>query len=67
MSASTPFQDEAHQHLIAGNVPAYMQALGQAARRAASELRREPKYWMPTPRIYSVAARTVWKARCWIA
>lgn len=40
MSASTPFQDEAHQHLIAGNVPAYMQALGQAARRAASELRR---------------------------
>lgn len=40
MSVSTPFQDEAHQHLSAGNVPAYMQALGQAARRAASELRR---------------------------
>ncbi|WP_386078094.1 glutamate-5-semialdehyde dehydrogenase [Vreelandella sp. F11] len=40
MSASTPFQDEALQHLSAGNVPAYMQALGQAARRAASELRR---------------------------
>lgn len=40
MSVSTPFQDEAHQHLSAGNVPAYMQALGQAARHAASELRR---------------------------
>ena len=40
MSASTPFQDEAQQHLSDGNVPAYMQALGQAARRAASELRR---------------------------
>lgn len=40
MSASTPFQDEALQHLSAGNVPAYMQALGQAARRAASELRK---------------------------
>ncbi|OJA04783.1 glutamate-5-semialdehyde dehydrogenase [Halomonas sp. QHL1] len=40
MSVSTPFRDEADQHLSAGNVPAYMQALGQAARRAASELRR---------------------------
>lgn len=40
MSASTLFQDEALQHLSAGNVPAYMRALGQAARRAASELRR---------------------------
>ncbi|HSP31479.1 MAG TPA: glutamate-5-semialdehyde dehydrogenase, partial [Halomonas sp.] len=40
MSVSTPFQDEAHQHLTAGNVPAYMQALGQAARQAASKLRR---------------------------
>lgn len=40
MSASTPFQDEALQHLSAGNVPAYMQALGQSARRAARELRR---------------------------
>lgn len=40
MSASTPFQDEAQQHLSDGNVPAYMQALGQAARRAASQLRR---------------------------
>lgn len=40
MSVSTPFQDEAQQHLTAGNVPAYMQALGRSARRAASELRR---------------------------
>ena len=40
MSVSTPFQEEAHQHLASGDVPAYMQALGQAARRAASELRR---------------------------
>lgn len=40
MSVSTPFQDEAQQHLSAGTVPAYMQALGQSARRAASELRR---------------------------
>lgn len=40
MSVSIPFQDEAQQHLSAGNVPAYMQALGQSARRAASELRR---------------------------
>ncbi|MGO1395360.1 MAG: glutamate-5-semialdehyde dehydrogenase [Halomonas sp.] len=40
MSVSTPFQDEAHQYLSAGDVPAYMQAVGLAARRAASELRR---------------------------
>ncbi|MCL5427084.1 MAG: glutamate-5-semialdehyde dehydrogenase [Gammaproteobacteria bacterium] len=40
MSVSTPFQDEAQQHLTAGDVPAYMQALGRSARRAASELRR---------------------------
>ncbi|GEN29347.1 gamma-glutamyl phosphate reductase [Halovibrio variabilis] len=40
MSVSTPFQAEALQHLSAGNVAAYMQSLGQAARRAASELRR---------------------------
>lgn len=40
MSVSTPFQDEAQQHLSSDDVPAYMQALGQAARRAASELRR---------------------------
>lgn len=40
MSVSTPFQAEAQQHLSADNVPAYMQALGQAARRAARELRR---------------------------
>ena len=30
MSVSTPFQEEAHQHLASGDVPAYMQALGQA-------------------------------------
>ncbi|TVP50790.1 MAG: glutamate-5-semialdehyde dehydrogenase [Halomonas sp.] len=40
MSVLTPFQDESLQHLSDGNVPAYMQALGKAARRAASELRR---------------------------
>ncbi|MEH6640531.1 glutamate-5-semialdehyde dehydrogenase [Vreelandella glaciei] len=40
MSVSTPFQEEAHQHLSAGDVPAYVKALGQAARRAAGELRR---------------------------
>ncbi|CAN0568719.1 unnamed protein product [Ectocarpus sp. 12 AP-2014] len=40
MSVSTSFQDEAQQHLFADKVPAYMQALGQSARRAASELRR---------------------------
>ncbi|HAA44126.1 MAG: gamma-glutamyl phosphate reductase [Halomonas sp. 54_146] len=40
MSVSTPFHDQAQQHLAADNVPAYMQALGQAARSAASELRR---------------------------
>jgi glutamate-5-semialdehyde dehydrogenase len=40
MSVSTPFQEEAHQHLSSGDVPAYMQALGQAARRSASQLRR---------------------------
>lgn len=40
MSVSTPLQDEAHQYLSAGDVPAYMQAVGLAARRAASELRR---------------------------
>lgn len=40
MSVSTPFQDETQQHLSSDNVPAYMKALGQAARRAASELRR---------------------------
>ena len=40
MSVSTPLQDEAQQHLSSDDVPAYMQALGQAARRAASELRR---------------------------
>ena len=40
MSVSTPFQEEAHQHLASGDVPAYMQALGQAARRSASQLRR---------------------------
>lgn len=40
MSVSTPFQEKAHQLLSAGDVPAYMQALGQAARGAASELRR---------------------------
>ncbi|SJN11983.1 Gamma-glutamyl phosphate reductase [Halomonas citrativorans] len=40
MSVSTPLQDEAQQQLTAGDVPAYMQALGKAARSAASELRR---------------------------
>lgn len=40
MSVSTPFQSGALQHLSSGDVPAYMQALGQAARHAASELRR---------------------------
>lgn len=40
MSVSTPFQDEAHQYISAKDVPAYVKALGQAARRAASELRR---------------------------
>ena len=40
MSVSTPFHDQAQQHLAADNVPAYMQTLGQAARSAASELRR---------------------------
>ncbi len=40
MSVSTPFQEEAHQHLSAGDVPAYVKVLGQSARHAASELRR---------------------------
>ncbi|MDN7133749.1 glutamate-5-semialdehyde dehydrogenase [Halomonas sp. MC140] len=40
MSVSTPFQSGALQHLSSGDVPAYMRALGQAARHAASELRR---------------------------
>ncbi|MGO2241978.1 MAG: glutamate-5-semialdehyde dehydrogenase [Halomonas sp.] len=40
MSVSTPFQSGALQYLSSGDVPAYMQALGQAARHAASELRR---------------------------
>lgn len=40
MSGSYTFQDEAQRHLATGDVPAYMQALGQAARAAAVELRR---------------------------
>lgn len=40
MGVSIPFEDEAQQHLTAGHVSAYMQCLGQAARRASSELRR---------------------------
>lgn len=39
MSGSNAFQDDAHQYLAAGDVPAYMQALGQAARQASSTLR----------------------------
>lgn len=40
MSASTSIQAEALEHLSTGDVPAYMDALGRTARRAASELRR---------------------------
>lgn len=40
MSVLTLFQDEAQQQLSSGDVCAYMQTLGKAARLAASELRR---------------------------
>ncbi len=40
MSVLAPFHDEAQQQLDAGDVPAYMQTLGKAARSAASALRR---------------------------
>ncbi|MGO3055685.1 glutamate-5-semialdehyde dehydrogenase [Halomonas sp. AOP43-A1-21] len=40
MSVLTLFQDEAQQQLTSGDVGAYMQTLGKAARLAASELRR---------------------------
>ncbi|WP_249975382.1 glutamate-5-semialdehyde dehydrogenase [Vreelandella olivaria] len=40
MSGTNTFQDEAQRHLAAGDVPAYMLALGQGARAAAGELRR---------------------------
>lgn len=40
MSGSTTFQEEAQRHLAAGDVPAYMEVLGQSARAAAVELRR---------------------------
>nr|WP_289113043.1 glutamate-5-semialdehyde dehydrogenase [uncultured Halomonas sp.] len=40
MRGSDAFQEDAQHHLAAGDVPAYMQALGQGARAAASALRR---------------------------
>ncbi|RUR30577.1 glutamate-5-semialdehyde dehydrogenase [Vreelandella nanhaiensis] len=40
MSVLAPFNDKAQQQLTAGDVPAYMQTLGKAARLAASALRR---------------------------
>lgn len=40
MSVLAPFDDKAQQQLTAGDVPAYMQTLGKAARMAASALRR---------------------------
>ncbi|RUR40788.1 glutamate-5-semialdehyde dehydrogenase [Vreelandella populi] len=40
MSVLAPFNDKAQQQLAAGDVPAYMQTLGKAARLAASALRR---------------------------
>ncbi|MDP4558144.1 glutamate-5-semialdehyde dehydrogenase [Halomonas meridiana] len=40
MRGSDTFQQDAQHHLAAGDVPAYMQQLGQSARAAASALRR---------------------------